>query len=113
MKKRVYLSGPISGRDLSECIPVFRKKEQELIELGYRVFNPFDNGLDQNEPTHRHMRRDLNILTNEQDPFDYIYMQRRWLHSGGCKLEFDVATASGIPVMFEEKDGSVHVIEFE
>ena len=29
-------------------------------------------------------------------------MMEKWTHSAGCKLEFDVATAIGLDVVFEE-----------
>lgn len=112
-KPRVYISGPISGHDKETCIKEFDRIECMLKAQGYRVFNPLENGLEYDAPTHRHMRRDLNVLTNEEDPFSFIYMKRKWLHSAGCKIEFDAATASGISVMFEEFDGNVHIIKFE
>ena len=101
--KRVYISGPISNSgNKEEIIARFAKVEEMLIEAGFRVFNPLKNGLPFDADTHQHMRKDLNILTNEDDPFDYIFMMRRWAHSGGCKLELDTAIACGIKVVFEE-----------
>ena len=61
-----------------------------------------ENGLPADATTHQHMRRDLNTLTNEHDPFDYIYMMNRWAHSAGCMREFEVALSCGIQVIFEE-----------
>lgn len=83
--KRVYISGPISNSgNKEEIIARFAKIEKMLIEAGFRVFNPLKNGLPFDADTHQHMRKDLNILTNEDDPFDYIFMMRRWNHSAGC-----------------------------
>ena len=107
MKERIYISGPISGHNMQECIERFNKVEQELIYNGFRVFNPLKNGLPFDADTHLHMRRDLNILTNEDDPFDYIYMMRRWPHSAGCRRELDTAIDCGITVMFEEAGDTV------
>jgi len=103
-KPRVYISGPISGHDTNDCIKRFEEAKQRLEEKGYRVFNPLENGLPFDASTHRHMRRDLNVLTNEEDPFDYIYMMKRWPHSSGCKNELDNAIACGISVMWEESE---------
>lgn len=105
-KQRVYISGPISGLDVKEVKEAFARVAEMLSEQGYRVFNPLDNGLPFDADTHRHMQRDLNILTNEDDPFDYIFMMRRWTHSGGCWKEFEAAVSCGIPVIFEES--SIH-----
>lgn len=35
----------------------------------------------------------------------HIYMMCRFTHSAGCKVEFDVATAIGLDVYFEEAMG--------
>ena len=101
-KPHIYISGPISGHEPEKVQAEFERVETMLVAQGYRVFNPLKNGLPYDAPTHCHMRRDLNALTNEDDPFTHIFMMRRWLHSAGCKLEFDAATASGISVVFEE-----------
>ena len=60
-----------------------------------------ENGLSADSTTHDHMHRDLAVLTNEDIPFTAIYMMTGWLHSAGCKLEFDVATAIGLSVIME------------
>lgn len=106
-QERIYISGPISGHNFVECKERFTKVEEKLIAKGYRVFNPLKNGLPFDADTHKHMRRDLNILTNEDDPFDYIYMMRRWPHSSGCKQELDNAIACGIKVIFEDSECAV------
>jgi hypothetical protein len=103
--KRVYISGPISNSgNKEEIIARFAKVEEELIKAGFRVFNPLKNGLPFDADTHQHMRRDLNILTNEDDPFDYIFMMRRWNHSAGCWDEIKDAIACGMAVIFEDSD---------
>ena len=91
--KRIYLSGPISGHDLKERQQAFAETQQRLESVG----------LSADSPTHQHMKRDFELLLT----CDTIYMMRRWLHSAGCKLEFDVATAIGLPVIFEEGDVAV------
>ena len=44
------------------------------------------------------MHRDIEMLM----VCDRIYMMKGWTHSKGCKVEFDVATAIGLSVMFQE-----------
>lgn len=99
---RAYISGPISGLDLQERVEAFKRAQIFLEGLGFEVFNPMENGLPANSSTHAHMHRDLSELTNEEHPYHVIYMLRRWTHSKGCKVEFDVATAIGMEVYFEE-----------
>lgn len=111
-EKRVYISGPISGHE-ETCEKEFERVEKMLTDAGYRVFNPLKNGLPFDAPTHRHMRRDLNALTNEDDPFDYIFMMKRWAHSAGCTKELENAISCGISVIFEElsiQDG-LHLVK--
>ena len=103
-KKRIYISGPISGQNKDQVREDFYRVAAMLRADGYRVFNPLENGLPFDAPTHAHMRRDLNVLTNELDPFDYIFMMRRWTHSAGCMREFETAISCGIEVIFEEVD---------
>ncbi len=98
--KRLYLSGPISGHDLEERRKAFKKVQKQFEETGWTVFNPLENGLSAEADTHEHMHRDLAVLTNEEIPFEAIYMMEGWLHSAGCKLEFDVATSIGLDVIF-------------
>lgn len=110
-KKRIYISGPISGRDLEQCRQDFQATETFLREQGHDPFNPMKNGLPADVSTHEHMHRDLCVLTSESQPFDAIFMKRGWLHSAGCKLEFDVATSIGLLVIFD--DGNMTCVEFQ
>ena len=106
MKKRIYISGPISGHDIEDRRWAFMYAKLSLEAKGFEVVNPMENGLPAEATTHEHMKRDIELLMT----CDYIYMMRRWTHSKGCKVEFDVATAIGLPVLFEE---SGKLIEFE
>lgn len=94
----IYISGPISGHDLNTRRQDFDAIQQTLEVLGHTVFNPMRNGLPAEASTHQHMHRDIISLLQ----CEAIFMMRGWLHSKGCKLEFDVATAIGLPVYFEE-----------
>ena len=73
-KMRVYLSGPISGHDLKERRRAFKEIQERLEKLGIEVFNPMENGLPPESTTHQHMHRDIATLSNEDHPFDLIYM---------------------------------------
>ena len=103
--KRIYISGPISGHDINERRAEFQRAEYEMICRGVDPVNPMKNGLPAEATTHEHMKRDIELLMT----CDLIYMMRHWTHSKGCKVEFDVATAIGLPVLFEE---SGEIIEF-
>jgi len=103
---RIYISGPISGHNIEERRKAFKEIQEHLEAQGYDVVNPMENGLPAEATTHEHMKRDIELLMT----CDYIYMMRRFTHSKGCKVEFDVATAIGLPVFFEE---SGEITKFE
>lgn len=112
-KQRIYISGPISGRDINKCRELFNAAWLVLSSLGYEPVDPI--ALADMHPedvtTHDHMRRDIEILLE----CDAIFMMRGWTHSKGCKVEFDVATAIGLPVYFEEvyMESSTNLIKFQ
>ena len=96
-KKVVYLSAPISGFDIDERRATFERVENELKKLGYKVLSPMKNGLSQDEPTSRHMKRDIILLLQA----DAIFLMTGWNRSAGCLTELNVATACGLDVWFE------------
>ena len=100
IKGRVYISGAISYHDTDERRAAFKLVELELIDQGYEVFNPMENGLPDDATTAQHMRRDLNELTREDKPYDYICLMEGWNHSAGCWTEFHDALACGMKVIF-------------
>ena len=104
-KPRIYISGPISGHDIQERRKAFKIIQTFLETQDYEAVNPMENGLPDDASIHDHMKRDIEMLMT----CDIIYLMRRWTHSKGCKLEFDVATAIGLPVMLEE---SGEIIKF-
>jgi len=105
-KQRIYISGPISGHDLTERRNAFLGVQTRLELMGYEVANPFNNGQPQDATIYAHMRSDIEMLL----ACDCIYMMRRWSHSKGCLTELMVATAIGLPVIYEE---SHTMIKFE
>lgn len=106
--KRIYLSMPISGYDIDERRATALRKKHELEALGFVVTNPLENGLPVNAGTYAHMKRDFQLLLE----CDAILMMERWLHSAGCKVEFDVATAIGLDVFFEDAKGVLSCNKF-
>lgn len=94
MMKRVYISGPISGRDIAEQKEAFKAVERELAEMGLHPVNPFENGLPDEASWEEQMRKDLTDLMQ----CDYIYMMRGWEMSRGATLEHLAATMVGIKV---------------
>lgn len=92
---KVYISGPIAHYELEERKEVFKCAANLLKSMGYEPVNPFENGLDQDDDWHDHMKADIAMLCN----CDGIFMLPKWFESKGCKLEFDVATSCGLTIM--------------
>ena len=101
-KLKIYISGKIAHMDLDERRRAFKMAADYWQLKGYDVFNPFENGLSQEEDWHDHMRVDICALVD----CDIIYMLSGWEHSKGAKLELDVASSCGIPVWFETNNRS-------
>ena len=98
--EKIYVSGPIAGYDLQERKLAFLKVQHQLESLGYRVANPFNNGVPDEEHWRVHMRADIAMLLD----CDAIYMMPAWELSKGCKLELDVASSCGIRVIIDGRD---------
>lgn len=102
-KPRIYISGPISGYEKKERQRVFKEAHMILEAQGWEVFNPMENGLPDEATTYQHMKVDIRHLLL----CDAIYLLRRWTHSKWCKVEFDVATAIGLDVYFDESNTKI------
>ena len=98
MKKKIYLSGPISGHDIDERRKEFRRVQTQLEKAGYDVVNPMENGLPEGATTNQHMKRDIELLLT----CDAAFMMLRWTHSAGCITEFHVAHSIGLEIQFEQ-----------
>ena len=95
---KIYISGPISGRDPNERREAFTEVELYLSRHGFKPVNPMNNGLPADAKTCDHMRKDLRLLND----CEYIYMMTGWNHSAGCWTEFHDALAMGLEVIFEQ-----------
>ena len=97
--RRIYISGPISGRDIHEAQAHFMRAQEELQRAPHTVVhNPFLNGVKADAPYEEHMRADLRMLLQ----CDHIYMLKGWTESYGATLEFNIANTIGCTLLFEE-----------
>ena len=93
MTKKVYISGPMTGRP-DNNIDEFNKAEDQLLKAGYEVLNPTSNGLSNSALYEDHMRADLRMLTMA----DALAFLPGWERSRGARLEIEVARVLNIPV---------------
>lgn len=98
--KRVYISGPISGRKFMNVYQDFSRAEKALKDRGYEVINPLNNGVHFLAPHCEHMRVDLGNECRCQGIY-YIKHWRRWV-SKGVWIERIVAKAIGMKVLGEK-----------
>ena len=94
---KIYLSGKISGTDLTHTRKRFSNVADKLQALGYEVTNPLCNGLSEAAPWEEHIAKDIiNLIDCEG-----IYMLQGWEDSQGARIEHAVAKEIGLKVMYE------------
>lgn len=102
-RDRIYISGPITGRPLDEARAHFRQAEGYLQRQGNRTINPMRMRLPVWMARHGHYR--LCLLTEllwMAFRADCIYMLKGWHESKGAKVEKALATALGMPILYEQ-----------
>lgn len=97
--KKIYISGPISGLPLETVYNNFTNAEVRLLEQGYEVVNPINNGLPTNATWEEHMRADLRLLLD----CDAIYMLEGWEKSRGARIEYALAVDLKMDVQYQHK----------
>lgn len=95
-EKKCYISLPITGRKIEDVKRDIENIKVRLTHNGYFPISPFDREVDFNATHEQHMREDFKLLLE----CDAIYMADEWIHSKGCKAEFDCALACGIKPIF-------------
>lgn len=99
-KKKIYISGPISGHDIEERRAAFAAVESMLREEGLEVVNPLNVAFPEDCTHEQYMRVDIALLIG----CDYIYLMEGWMESYGCVAEMHVAKSAGIKVLHNEEE---------
>lgn len=95
---RIYISGPITGRDWFEAFYAFGDVQKRIIREGHEAINPMmmsDYGLSWN----LYMRLATEIINSGE--IDGIVMLRGWEKSKGAVIEWRFAKAAGIPIGYQ------------
>lgn len=92
---KVYISLPITGKDLQEQKIYARHVASFLSEAGFTPITPFDNGLGDDASYEEHMKADLRLMLY----CDAIILREGWLMSKGCVIESNVAIVCGLTVI--------------
>ena len=94
---KIYISGKISGTDLTETRARFAAVAKAMKRLGYKPVNPLENGLSEHDTWEAHISKDIADLLQCKA----IYMLQSWQESKGARIEHYIATEIGIPITYE------------
>lgn len=97
MKKRIYISIPISGHDLTRQREKADRIKIKLSKDGYEVVNPFDIYSGDNPTYFDHICNDLRALAD----CDGAYFCIGWQNSKGCQIERSFCDIYGKFLKFE------------
>lgn len=88
----VYISLPITGKDLEVVKARAEELKAQFTELGYKAVTPFDLS-DNNVKTYgTYMGDDIRFII---DKADVVYLDDNWSYSRGCKTEWYCALVYG------------------
>ena len=94
---KIYISGKISGTNLTETRKRFAAAAEATKRLGYDPVNPLENGLTEHDTWEAHIIKDISDLLH----CHAIYMLQGWKDSKGARIEHYIATETGLPIMYE------------
>jgi len=94
---KVYISGKISGTNLTETRKRFAAAAKAMKRLGYKPVNPLENGLSEHDTWEAHISKDIADLLQCKA----IYMLQGWQDSKGARIEHYIATEIGLSIMYE------------
>lgn len=98
-KKKIYISGRITGLPEIEYRKIFKDAEDKLLKEGWNVINPCRLEYIKNTSWSDMILQDLHVL----DSCDAIYMLNNWQDSSyGCLVEYNFAKGKGLEILFEE-----------
>lgn len=97
MKKKVYISIPISGKDITEVKLHLDIVKNGLVSELCEPVTPFDVSQDSNASYAEHMGRDIQALLE----CDAVFFCFGWQDSKGCQAEYEVAKIYGKKMFFE------------
>lgn len=98
-KKKIYVSGKITGLDKTEAVDKFEKARKKLIADGFSVFVPTIL------PEYPDVSHDdyLHICYAMIDVCDAIYMLKDWTESDGARKEIEHAKGKKKEIMYERQ----------
>lgn len=86
-KEKMYLSLPITGRDLGKVKEFAKVVKAKWEKMGYAVITPFEVCQDEGMPYSFYLGRDVEALLD----CDGIILCYDWFSSKGCRAECTIA----------------------
>jgi len=113
-KKRVYISGPISGLEREEYLARFAEAERWLQGHGYDVCNPCRLAPCRWPWLYRIIGYRLTLWYDVLHLLfcDYIAMLPGWMNSRGALYEFEASNDMGIPYIPDFNAFNLHMRNF-
>ena len=95
---KIYISGKITGYELSDAKQKFKESETYLLSHGFTPINPFDLSEFHPDKTWKdYMIEDIKGLFD----CDGIFMQADWQGSKGARVEHAIAKELGLVIFYE------------
>jgi hypothetical protein len=103
-RKKIYISGQISGLEPEEAVSTFNEMENTLRGQGYSVANPTRLGVEDvgGKGWDYYMKKGIKLLMD----CDAIYMLQSWTNSRGAWIEWKLAYDLGMKI-YLESDGDL------
>lgn len=95
---KIYISGQITGLEVTEAFERFERAEKHLESLGFDPVNPMKKtSVAENKTWKEYMLEDIELLWD----CDVIYMLDNYEDSRGAKVEMAIAEALDIKIHFQ------------
>ena len=104
---KIYISGPITGREKEEYMEHFQKAEDHIRANGWLPVNPakMQALLPEEETTHDEY---MVVSLAELSICDGVYMLKGWKKSKGARIEMEAALQGGKFIMHEDGPSIEH-----
>ena len=100
MKKKMYISGPISGIDKPEAFANFRHASEVVKQAGWTPINPM--AMESFELSWSTYMQIASAILDSGE-IDGIYMLRGWRKSRGALIEWLLARRLEIPIYYQDE----------
>lgn len=91
MKKKIYISLPISGRDIKDVESDIKSAATQIEKHGFKAVSPLEVSPDPEAGYAGHIERGITALLG----CDAVLVLPGWVESKGCALEMEAARIYG------------------